>query len=119
MIGAADDAVIRHPLDQPRGGIVADAELALEPRGRGLLAFADELDGGAILLVLGRILAGRRAVEREALLRLLGDAGDIVGLPLRAPGLGDPLVPPVADDRVVDAYERLVAGLVKDICSDL
>ena len=32
MVGAADDAVLLHPLDQPRRRIIADAQLALEPQ---------------------------------------------------------------------------------------
>ncbi len=31
MVGAADDAVFLHPLDQPRGRIVPDPHLALQP----------------------------------------------------------------------------------------
>src|SRR5690349_11549802 len=43
MVGLSDEAVLLHPLDQARRAVVPDAELALEVRGRGLLAFGDDL----------------------------------------------------------------------------
>src|SRR3954466_11994205 len=66
MVGDADDAVLLHPLDQPRGIVVADAELALEVGGRGLLALRHGLHGLAIELRLGIVLAGRLALEHVA-----------------------------------------------------
>ena len=90
MVGLADQPVLLHPLDQPRGAVVADAQLALEVGGRGLLALGDDLDRLAVELGLGIVLAGRLAVEQiAAVLGLLGDRLDIFGRALRAPMLGD------------------------------
>src|SRR4051794_16606660 len=66
MVGLADQAVLFHPLDQASGAIVADAQLALEVRRRGLLAFGDDLDRLPVKLRLGVVLAGRLAVEKIA-----------------------------------------------------
>ena len=66
MVGLADEAVLLHPLDQPRRAVVADAQLALEIAGRGLLAFGDDLDRFAIKLGLGIVLADRLSVEQIA-----------------------------------------------------
>ncbi len=74
MIGRADLALLLHPLDQPCGGIVADAELALDVAGRGLLRFRHHLHRLAVECGVGGIIVLRRAVEREAaILGLFGD----------------------------------------------
>src|SRR3546814_13670322 len=65
--------------------------------------------------VFGRILAGRRAVEREAVLGLLGDRLDVIGAPLRAPMVGDRLHFLVGDERPVDARDLLAAGHVEHV----
>src|SRR4051812_12174179 len=59
MVGDADDTVFLHPLDQSRGIVVADAELALEIGGRRLLALRHRLHRLAVELRLGIVLAGR------------------------------------------------------------
>src|SRR4051794_32300756 len=90
VVRLADEAVFLHALDEPRGAVVADAELALEVGSRRLLAFGDDLDRLAIELGLGVVLAGRLAVEQiAAVLRLLGHRLDIFGRALLAPMLGD------------------------------
>jgi hypothetical protein len=33
MVGLADEPVLLHPLDEARGAVIADSELALEVRG--------------------------------------------------------------------------------------
>ena len=63
MVGPADDAVLLHPLDQPRRAVVADAQLPLDVGGRRLLAFGHDLHGLAVQLALGIVVAIRRAVE--------------------------------------------------------
>src|SRR3546814_1527547 len=65
--------------------------------------------------LFGRILAGRRAVEREAVLGLLGDRLDVIGAPLRAPMVGDRLHFLVGDERPVDARDLLAAGHVEHV----
>src|SRR5437868_4515645 len=90
MVGLADQPILLHPLDQPRGAVVADAQLALEVRGRGLLALGDDLNRLAVELGLGIVLAGWLAVEQiAAVLGLLGDGLDIFGRALSAPMFGD------------------------------
>src|SRR5881628_3856980 len=90
MVGLTDEPVLLHPLDQPRGAVVADAKLALEVGSRGLLAFGDDLDSLTIELRLGVVLAGGLAVEQiAAVFRLLGDGLDVIGGALPAPMLGD------------------------------
>ena len=42
MVGGADHAFLLHPLDQPRGIVVADAQLPLQVGGRGLLALGED-----------------------------------------------------------------------------
>ena len=44
-VGRADDALPLHRFDDFRGAVVADAELALDPRSRALAGFRDDLDG--------------------------------------------------------------------------
>src|SRR6478609_705290 len=66
MVRLADQPVLFHPLDQPRGAVIADSKLALEIGGRGLLALGDDLDRLAIELGLGVILASRLAIEQIA-----------------------------------------------------
>src|SRR5437868_6865175 len=79
MVGDADDTVFLHPLDQARGVVVADAELALEVGGGGLLALRHGLDRLAVELRLGVVVAGRLALEEiAAVLRLFGHRLDIV-----------------------------------------
>src|SRR5690348_17301251 len=88
MVGLADEPVLLHPLDEARCAVVADAELALEIGGRGLLAFGDDLDGFAVELRLGVILVRRLAVEQvTTVFRLLGDSLDIFGDTLPPPML--------------------------------
>src|SRR4029079_14378156 len=90
MVGLADEAVLLHPLNEPRGTVVADAQLALQVGSRGLLALGDDLDRLAVELRLGIILAGRLAVEQiAAVLGLLGDGLDVVRSTLLAPMFGD------------------------------
>src|SRR5215213_8159389 len=66
MVRLADQAVFLHPLDQPRGAVVADAKLALEVGSRCLLALGDNLDRFFVQLRLGVVFAGRLAVEQVA-----------------------------------------------------
>ena len=115
MVGSPHDAVLFHPLDQPGGAVIADAELPLEPTGRGLLAFHHQLDGVAILLVLGRILAVRRAIERETILGFLGDGLDIIRLTLPAPVIRHRAHLVVADERAVHAHRALAAGHIQHV----
>src|SRR6478735_2230892 len=80
MVGLADEPVLLHPLNKPGSTIVADAKLALEVRGRRLLALGDYLDRLAVELGLGIVLTGRLAVEQiSAVFRLLGHRLDIIG----------------------------------------
>src|SRR4051812_38999315 len=72
MVGLTDEPVLLHALNQPRGAVIADTQLPLEIRGRGLLALSDDLDRLAVELGLGIVLAGRLPVEQiTAVLRLL------------------------------------------------
>src|SRR5215208_2517515 len=104
MVRLADEAVLFHALDQPCRAVVADAQLALEIGGRGLLAFSDDLYGLAIELSLCVVLAGRLAVEQIApVLRLFGDRLDVVGRALFPPMLGDRAHLFVRHERAVDA----------------
>src|SRR6185437_3929182 len=64
MVGLPDQAILLHPLDQPRRTVVAHPQLPLQVGGRGLLALGDDLDRFAIELGLGVIFAGRLAVEQ-------------------------------------------------------
>src|SRR5947209_3138948 len=116
MVGLADEAVLLHAFDQPRGAVVSDAELPLEVGGRRLLALGDNLDCLAIELGLGVVLAGRLTIEQiAAILRLLGDRLDIVGSALPAPMLGDRADLLVGDERAVDANDLLAAGHVEHV----
>src|ERR1044071_6224697 len=90
MVGLADQPVLLHPLDQPGGTVVADAELTLQIAGRSLLALRDDLDRLAVELGFGIVLAHRLAVEQiAAILRLLGNGLDIVRYALLAPMFGN------------------------------
>src|SRR6476646_9882910 len=103
VVGLTDEPVLLHPLDQPRRAVVADAELALEVGGRGLLALGDDLDRLAVELGLGVVLASRLAIEQiAAVLGLLGDRLDIIRGALLAPMLGDRADFLVADEGPVD-----------------
>src|SRR3954464_10995888 len=116
MVGGADDAVLLHPLDQPRGIVVADAELALEVGGRGLLALRYRLHRLAVELRLGIVLAGRLTLEHvAAVLRFLGDRLDIFGPALRLPEFGDGANLLVGDERAVDPGDLLAAGHVEHV----
>ena len=53
MIGLAYLALSLHPFDQPRGIVVADAQLALDIAGRRFLAFGNDLAGFAVEFVFG------------------------------------------------------------------
>src|SRR4051794_31012685 len=66
MVRLSDEPVLLHAFDQPCGAVVADAELALQVGGGGLLTFGDDLDRFPIKLGLGVVFAGRLAVEQVA-----------------------------------------------------
>src|SRR5437868_10320321 len=66
VIGLADQPVLFHPLDQPRGAVVANAQLALEIGYRRFLTLGDDLHRLAVELGLGVVLARWLAVEQIA-----------------------------------------------------
>src|SRR5205085_3388800 len=104
------------PLDETRGAVIADAQLALKVGGRGFLALGDDLDRLAVKLGFGVVLAGRLAVEQiAAVLGLLGDRLDIVGRALPAPMLGDGTDLLVADEGSVNADDLLAARHVEHV----
>src|SRR3954466_5208667 len=116
MVGSTDHPFFLHPLDQPRGIIVADAQLALEVGGRSLLALGDDLDGLAEHLRLGIVLADRLAVEDvAAILRLFGDRLDIIRMTLPAPEIGHLAHLLVGDEGAVDARDLLAARHVEHV----
>ena len=57
VVGAGDDALVLHLLDQPRSLVVADAKLALDVGGRALAVLGDDGDGLVVKCVVGRALA--------------------------------------------------------------
>src|SRR3546814_10631147 len=74
MVRGADDALLLHPLDEACGVVVANAELALDVARRSLLALRDGLDGLAVELAVGIVLAGRLTLEHvAAVLGLFGN----------------------------------------------
>src|SRR4029078_11122260 len=116
MVGLADEPVLLHSFDQPRGAVVADPQLALEIGGRRLLALGHDLDRLAVELGLGIVFAGRLAVEQiAAVLGLLGYPLDIIGRALLAPMFGNRPHFLVADERAVDADDLLAARHVEHV----
>src|SRR5436190_19937208 len=116
MVGLADQPILLHPLDQPRCAIIADAKLALEVAGRGLLALGDDLDRLAVELGLGIVFADRLAVEQiAAVLGLFGHRVDIVGMTLLAPMVGDGADLLIADEGAMNADDLLAAGHVEHV----
>ena len=65
MIGRADIALILHPLNEPRGAVIADAQLpltsAVTVRGSGLLNLAQQKQSlGGLTLAASAQLAGAK-----------------------------------------------------------
>ena len=65
MVGGADEAFLLHPLDQARGIVVTDPELALEVGGRGLLAFRHHLFRKAVQIVAESQKASTSYLQRQ------------------------------------------------------
>src|SRR5205823_7952287 len=116
VVGLADESILLHPLNQPRRAVVADAELALQVGYRRLLTLGDDLNGLAVELGLGVVLARRLPVEQiAAILGLLGHRLDIFGCALPPPMLGDRAHLLVADEWTMDADDLLTAGHVEHV----
>src|SRR3954449_12309936 len=116
VIGLSDEAILLHPLDQPRGAVVSDTKLPLEVGRRGLLALGDDLDRLAVELGLRVVLAGRLAVEQvAAVLGFLGDGLDIIGRALLAPMLSNRAHLLVRNERTVDSDDLLAARHVEHV----
>src|SRR4029079_8766857 len=82
MVGGADDPLGFHALDQPRGAVVADLQIALHKARRGLALAGDERHG----LVVQRIaraafVLAAKAVEAAARAVILGDVEAELRLP--------------------------------------
>src|SRR5437763_5716492 len=81
MVGRADDPLGFHALDQPRGAVVADLQIALHKARRGLALARDERHG----LVVQRIaraafVLAAKAVEAAARAVILGDVEEVLRL---------------------------------------
>src|SRR5690349_7371474 len=63
VVRRADDALLLHLLDEPRRAVVADAQLALDPRDRRVARRGDDVDRLVVHVVVG--LAARAAGQAE------------------------------------------------------
>ena len=116
MVWRPDQPFLLHTFDKARGAIVADAQLPLEPACRGLLIFEHELTGPAEQLRIRAVIAQIDAIEREtAFLRLFCDGGDIVGLALGAPMIGNGAHFVVGHERAMDTHQALAAMHVEHV----
>ena len=104
-LAGPDEAPALHHLDDARGAVVAEAELALEPRGRAAARVGDEADG----VVVQRVLLGVRLVVRGlVVVARLEDVLVVDRLALRAEEVGHALDLLLAHPRALHAL-----GLVR------
>ena len=95
MIGAAHEPVLLHPFDQASGVVVADAQVALDEAGAGLLRLGHDVDGLGIhvrLLIAAATAGEPRTGQIELAIkicRFFGDGLDIIRHALCSPEIGD------------------------------
>jgi hypothetical protein len=87
--GGADDSVAFHHVDEVRGAAVADAQTALQERGRSLAEFEDEADRilKEIVVALFALFAFESPFARARIFGRFEEARDIVGASLLLPEL--------------------------------
>src|SRR5487761_314139 len=82
MVGGADDPLGFHPLDDPRGAVVADLQMTLDKAGRSL-ALAAYHGHGLLIERITRFSVHLAACRIEGRAVVLGDLVDVVGLAVR------------------------------------
>ena len=118
MVGGADHALLLHALDDPRGAVVADLQMALHKAGRGLALAGDERDGLVVELVAAAgIVVVAAEAEAAAFGGILGDLVDVVGPGARFERRDDALDLLVRDEGTVHPRHPAAAGHVEHVAA--
>src|SRR5437764_6198788 len=80
MVGRADDALGFHALDEPRGAVVADLQIALHKARRGLALAGDERHRLVIQRIARAAFVLAEAVKAAARAVILGDVEEVLRL---------------------------------------
>src|SRR5438067_7008301 len=80
MVGGADDALGFHALDQSRGAVVADLQIALHKARRGLALAGDERHGLVVQRIARAAFLLAKSIEPAARAIILGDVEEVLRL---------------------------------------
>src|SRR5690349_16187624 len=117
MIGRRHHTLAFHALDDSRGAVVADLQIALDEAGRAFAFAGDQRDRLVVELIALAFLAALARQARTALLALgiVGDRVDVGRLTLRAQMAHDLFDLAVAHERTVHARDLAAARHVEHV----